>query len=215
MSRDAGKLLGEHQMTNMPPFDPRAIANLLLDMAAELEIEISNLALQKLLYFAHSHFLLETGAPLIQGAFEAWNNGPVHPAVYHAFKSSGRDPIRIRAIGRNIKTGETHTLKLPNDAAIRRLIGKVLVAYGHLSPGLLVAISHAPKGPWATIRDRALHGTALGARIPDSVTIKQFRYQKIAVGGESQTAILDDDAPLHGEGASNRSDNVVGSKGRE
>ncbi len=195
---------GEALMSDTPPFDPRAVANLLLDTADEFGIAISNLALQKLLYFAHGHFLREMGKPLVQGAFEAWNNGPVHPAVYHAFKASGREAIRDRAAGRNVMTGETRVLNLPRYPDVLRHLRKVLDAYGHLSPGLLVAISHAPKGPWATIRDKAAHGTALGARIPDSVTLERFRFQKIAVGLGVEIDPLDDDAPLQNEGLSNR-----------
>ena len=183
-------------MTDSAPYDPRAVANLLLDVAAEDEIAVSNLALQKLLYFAHGHFLIQTGRPLVQGAFEAWNNGPVHPAVYHAFKSAGREPISDRALGRNVMTGETRVLELPNTPDVLRHLQRVLDAYGHLSAGLLVAISHAPRGPWATVRDRATRETSLGARIPDSLTKELFRYQKVAVGVGVAADMLADDAPL-------------------
>lgn len=172
------------------------MANLLLDIAEEFEIAVSNLALQKLLYFAHGHFLIETGKPLVSGGFEAWNNGPVHPAVYHAFKSAGREPIRDRAVGRNVMTGESRKLDLPRTAPVLHQIRKVLAAYGHLSPSLLVAISHAPRGPWATVRDQATQGTSLGARIPDSITKECFRHQKIAVGVGVSVDVADDDAPL-------------------
>lgn len=183
-------------MPESPPYDPRAVANLLLDTADSFGVAISNLALQKLLYFAHAHFLIETGKPLVQGAFEAWTKGPVHPAIYHSFKAAGREPIRIRATRRNVMTGETGALIPPDHPDVSRHIRKVLDAYGHLSAGLLVAISHAPKGPWATIRDRALHGTTLGARIPDSLTVERFRFQKIAVGRGIQQDTTEDDAPL-------------------
>jgi uncharacterized phage-associated protein len=191
-------------MPESPPYDPRAVANLLLDTADSFGIDVSNLALQKLLYFAHAHFLIETGTPLVQGAFEAWTNGPVHPAIYQSFKAAGREPIRIRATRRNIMTGEIRPLVPPCHPDVRRHIRKVLDAYGHLSPGLLVAISHAPRGPWATIRDRALHGTSLGARIPDSLTVERFRFQKIAVSIGIQHDAPDDGTPLHREDIPNR-----------
>ncbi len=191
-------------MTGSPPYDPRAVANLLLDVAEEQKIEVSNLALQKLLYFAHGHFLIQTGRPLVQGAFEAWNNGPVHPAVYHAFKSSGRETIQIRATGRNVMSGKTHVLDLPRTPEVLDHLSKVLVAYGHRSPGLLVAISHAPKGPWATVRDRAMRETSLGTRIPDSLTKKLFHLQKISAAIGIDATMLADDAPLMFEGAATR-----------
>ena len=115
-------------MTDSPPYDPRAVANLLLDVAAEEGVAVSNLALQKLLYFAHGHFLIQTGHPLVSGAFEAWNNGPVHPAVYHAFKTSGREPILDRAVGRNVMTGETRVLALPDTPDVRRHLRRVIDA---------------------------------------------------------------------------------------
>ena len=183
-------------MSDTPPFDPRAVANLLLDTADDLGIAVSNLALQKLLYFAHGHFLIQTGSPLVQGAFEAWNNGPVHPAVYHAFKAAGREPIRTRASGRNVMTGESKALANPASSDVRRHVNRILASYGHLSPGLLVAISHAPRGPWATVREQAMRATSLGARIPDSLTSERFHYQKIVVrtGGEADD--LAEDEPL-------------------
>ena len=191
-------------MLESPPYDPRAVVNLLLDTADSFGIAITNLALQKLLYFAHAHFLIETGKPLVQGAFEAWTNGPVHPAIYHSFKAAGREPIRIRATSRNVMTGETRPLTPPSHPDVLRHIRKVLDSYGHLSAGLLVAISHAPRGPWATIRDRALNGTALGARIPDSLTVERFRFQKIVVGDEIQQGTSEADAPLQQGGGPNR-----------
>ncbi len=50
---------------------------------------ISNLKLQKLLYYAQGTFLAVTGFPLFDDAIEAWTHGPVVPAVYHAYKSNG------------------------------------------------------------------------------------------------------------------------------
>ncbi len=185
-------------MPESPPYDPRAVANLLLDLAAQDGLEVSNLALQKLLYFAHGNFLIQTGQPLMQGGFEAWNNGPVHPAVYHAFKAAGASAIQERATGRNVMTGEVRHLQLPSTPDVQRHLKSVLAAYGHLSPGLLVAISHAPGGPWAFVRDRATNAVSLGARIPDSLTKERFRFMKVAVRQSTQEVMLAEDAPLAG-----------------
>ena len=182
-----------------PPYDPRAVANLLLDLAQEGGLAISNLALQKLLYFAHAHFLIRTDSPLVQGGFEAWTYGPVHPAVYQAFKAEGDRPITIRAQGRNVMTGEPRPLAAPTNPEVRRHIQHVLGAYGHLPPGRLVDISHAPKGPWATIVSQARDSVALGMRIPDSVTRERFKYHKVAVGPETRSGNPNEDTPLIGD----------------
>lgn len=184
-----------------PPYDPRAVANLLLDLAAKEDggpIPISNLALQKLLYFAHGHFLIRTGTPLVQGGFEAWTYGPVHPAVYQAFKAEAGRAIQIRAVARNVMTGATQTISLPDDLEVRQQLRDVLRSYGHLSPGRLVDITHAPRGPWATVVNKAKTSIALGLRIPDSVTIECFKHQKVSVGTHSRSGEPNEDTPLIG-----------------
>lgn len=183
-------------LTSSPPYDPRSVANLLLDLAVSQRLPITNLALQKLLYFAHGHFLIRTGKPLIAGSFEAWQYGPVHPAVYREFKSSGAQAIEARAVARDVMTGETKALPLIDNSDVESQLISVLSSYGHLSPGRLVDISHAPRGPWATIVNKAKTSVSLGMRIPDSVTIECFKYQKVSVGLESRVGEPNEDSPF-------------------
>lgn len=51
--------------------------------------EVSNLRLQKLLYFVQAKFLRETGKPCFLDIMEAWDFGPVVPIVYHEYKIFG------------------------------------------------------------------------------------------------------------------------------
>jgi len=192
----------DSQTLSMPPYDPRAVANLLLDLAAregDGPLPITNLALQKLLYFAHAHFLIRTRKPLVQGAFEAWTYGPVHPAVYQAFKSEADNPIQGRAVARNVMTGATTPLPTPDDAEVRTHLRDMLQSYGRLSPGRLVEISHAPRGPWATVVNKAKTSVALGLRIPDSVTLEYFKHHKVSVGPHSRVGEPSEDTPLVGD----------------
>jgi uncharacterized phage-associated protein len=184
------------------PFDPRAIANLLLDLAAKEPGEplaITNLALQKLLYFAHGHFLIRTRKPLVQGYFEAWTYGPVHPAVYRCFKSEGKRPIQMRAAGQNPLTGEARQLSSPEDPEVQKVLLHVIRSYGGLTAGQLVDITHAPKGPWATVVNKAKTSVALGLRIPDNVTLECFKHQKVMVRPESPVEEPNEDSPLIGD----------------
>ncbi len=50
---------------------------------------ISNLKLQKVLYFIQAAFLVEKGIPCFDEELEAWDFGPVVPSVYHAYKKFG------------------------------------------------------------------------------------------------------------------------------
>ena len=73
--------------------DPRVVANLVIKEAARRRRPTTNLSLQKILYFIQGKYLAKHGVPLMQGYFEAWQYGPVHPLVYDCFKQSGAAPI--------------------------------------------------------------------------------------------------------------------------
>ena len=59
------------------------------------EAVLSNLKVQKLLYYAQGHHLADTGTPLFRDDIQAWSHGPVVPSVYHELKYFGRDAIHL------------------------------------------------------------------------------------------------------------------------
>jgi uncharacterized phage-associated protein len=162
-------------------YDPRAIANLMLDEADRRNLKVTNLALQKLLYFAHGLFLTKTKKPLVSGYFEAWQYGPVHPSVYRAFKPLGSAPITTRAVGKDPLTGKSRNLPKPTNLDVVDLVSDVIKSYGHLSPGRLVDLSHAKDAPWSAVADKARTSVAFGMRIPDDVIMDRFQYHKVSV----------------------------------
>ena len=54
---------------------------------------MTNLRLQKLLYFAQGWYLARYGKPLFSDEIEAWTYGPVVPEVYQTYKPNGKDGI--------------------------------------------------------------------------------------------------------------------------
>ena len=54
---------------------------------------ISNLKLQKLLYYAQGVFLAVTDKPLFDDDIVAWLQGPVVESVYHQYKANGAQGI--------------------------------------------------------------------------------------------------------------------------
>jgi uncharacterized phage-associated protein len=77
--------------------DARIIANAVLDRAEASGRQITNLDLQKIVYFLHGHFLRKHGIPLVASEFEAWPYGPVHKTLYDAFRSYNDTSIEGRA----------------------------------------------------------------------------------------------------------------------
>jgi hypothetical protein len=55
---------------------------------------MTNLRLNKILYFAQIISLLENGRPLFLDDFEAWDLGPVIPSVYRKYKAYENTPIQ-------------------------------------------------------------------------------------------------------------------------
>jgi uncharacterized phage-associated protein len=174
----------------MSSFDPRAVCNVILDKADSIEVRITHLAVQKLLYFCHGMFLLTQGRPLVSGYFEAWKHGPVHPVVYEAFKECGSSYIQIRAQKFNLVSQTHHVIPKIDDPECNLIVDKVVNCYGRLPAGHLVELSHAPGAPWAYVVENSTKKPMLGLRITDSVIRKNFKFHKISVG----------DAILHGEG---------------
>ena len=166
------------------PWDARGVANLLLDRAEDRGVAVSNLALQKLLYFAHGVMLTRHGQPLVDGYFEAWEYGPVHPLLYAAFKSAGRTPIANRAQSRNLRTGETAVVAAPTNRLVRDVIDDVLRAFGDQPPARLVRLSHSKGGPWDIVVNESGTEGRLGLRITDILISEHFHRHKVAVGSE-------------------------------
>ncbi|MEZ2132874.1 MULTISPECIES: Panacea domain-containing protein [unclassified Sinorhizobium] len=177
-------------------YDPRAVANLMLDEADRLGIRLTNLSLQKLLYFAHGIYLMQTKRPLVSGYFEAWQYGPVHPSTYRAFKDAGPAPITFRAAGQDPLTGRRREIEIPNDARLIGLMQQVLNSYGRMPAGRLVDLSHAKDSPWSYVVERARAEVAFGLRISDSVIIDRFRHHKMSIGAEPLSGDPSDDTPF-------------------
>ncbi|MGO7954917.1 type VI toxin-antitoxin system SocA family antitoxin [Rhizobium leguminosarum] len=179
-----------------PAYDPRAVANLMLDEAERLGVGLTNLVLQKLLYFSHGIYLVQTKMPLVSGYFEAWQYGPVHPTAYRAFKDAGSRPIEFRATGRDALTGRPRALQTLDDPRLVRLLQQVVLSYGSMPPGHLVNLSHAKDSPWWYVVERAKAEVAIGLRITDNLILERFRHHKMSVGAEPLSGDPHDDTPF-------------------
>lgn len=135
-------------MANIDGFDGRAVANFILDVSSQNGREITNLALQKIVYFCHVWSLVLLGRPLIKQEFEAWKHGPVLQYLYHQFKNCDRRPINERAQKLDQATGSQVVVEYRFDSDIESLLHKVVVTYSRFSAGELVEISHEKGGPW-------------------------------------------------------------------
>lgn len=132
-------------------FDGRQVANFVLDYADGQGWGVTNLALQKLVYFCHAWMLVKTGVPLVRHEFEAWEYGPVLQYLYREFKPFGSSRITSRCRGLNRNSGQIEVVAYDFDAATIEILETVLSFYGRMSPSKLVDLSHAEGGPWHSV----------------------------------------------------------------
>lgn len=116
--------------------------------------EISNLRLQKLLYFLQAKVLVEKDNPCFSDDMEAWDYGPVVPAVYYYYKIYGSMDIR-----RN----EVFSLK---DCSLTEIIDGMLDFCKDFPTYQLVEITHRQK-PWKDARSRGAKSIISKSSIKD------------------------------------------------
>ena len=98
---------------------------------------ISNMKLQKLLYYAQGFYLAKYGKPLFDAKIEAWSLGPVVPEVYHEYKSYGSDAIKL---------SEKLDFSVYDEDA-REMLDEVYAVYGQFSAWKLSQMTH-DELPW-------------------------------------------------------------------
>ena len=72
-------------------YNALSVAHYIIGACSRLNFGISNLKLQKILYFVQAEFLVSTPThtPCFSERIEAWDFGPVVPVVYHKYKVYG------------------------------------------------------------------------------------------------------------------------------
>lgn len=119
----------------------RDLAHYVVDKCTTEGHPVSNLQLQKIMYFLQSVYCSATGSLLFEEEFEAWPYGPVLSGVYREYSSFGGGLIvrNYDGIDPNILGNAKDFI----DQGIETLRGK--------SPWDLVKTSHAEGSPWSEI----------------------------------------------------------------
>lgn len=132
-------------------YDVRGVANWFLDKAAECQIRLSNMALNKLIYFAVERGILEKDIVITNAKIEAWEHGPVFREIYHAFKSFDAGPITSRATRFDSRTRSMVQAHEEFSSDVEGLLNATFDSYGSLSASQLRAISHQPGSAWDAV----------------------------------------------------------------
>ena len=124
------------------------VANFFIKIAYDNgESDVSNMKLNKLLYFAQGHCLSTTGKPLFSNSFVAWPHGPVVVDIYNRYSICGENPIVAseEPIEENAFTSEE-----------RELLYDVVREYGKYSASYLRNRTHLTGSPWDKTKQYAI-----------------------------------------------------------
>lgn len=116
------------------------IAKYIIDYCNKNKRLVSNLKLQKMLYYVWIDYYKKSSFPLFNEDFCAWTFGPVIPDVYYEFCSYAGSPI--------IKN---FNLEFSNDL---EKINEIIDKYMDKSPYELVQMSHKKDYPWDIVYNR-------------------------------------------------------------
>ena len=112
---------------------------------------ISPMKLQKLVYYSHGWSLALFDEPLIEDRIEAWQYGPVIPALYYEFKEFGNSPITRLAKELAIEGEPGRAVEVEPemvDERPKKLVQKVWDRLGHYSAVELSNLTHSENEPW-------------------------------------------------------------------
>lgn len=113
------------------------IANYIIWYCGQKGYSISNLKLQKILYFVQAEFLVATGEACFSEKIEAWDFGPVVPEVYREYKIFGSSNIPSFNTKSSIKLKST----------TKKLIDGIINECAKYTASQLVEITHN-QTPW-------------------------------------------------------------------
>jgi uncharacterized phage-associated protein len=143
---------------------PDRISDALLHGSRERGDLITNLKLQKLLYYAQAWYLALNNEGIFQEDFQAWVHGPVLPSQYHRFKHNDWRPIMD-----NVSASRTGNPRLD-----KHLV-KILDVFGVETAPALELMTHQER-PWIDAR-RGLAATAPSKAIISKESMKKFYRQ--------------------------------------
>lgn len=157
-------------------YDVRSIANVVLERAKELGLSVTNLHLNKSLFFMHVDHLRDFDVPLVSAKIEAWEFGPVFREVYNQFKRYRKEPIRDFAKRVNYESGQLEDAhdELPERTV--QYVRELSEIYLNVPAGLLVDLSHAKGGAWDQVWSSGVRINA-GMEITEAI-IRQYELPR-------------------------------------
>lgn len=126
----------------------RNLANYFISLSNETGNLISNLKLQKLLYYAQAWHVAFFEERLLDGEFQAWVHGPVLPEAFAAYRKFGWKPIINDDLNKDFIDYFCNEIVTPKQC---ELLNDVVDEYFGLTAYELEKLTHS-ENPWIKAR---------------------------------------------------------------
>ncbi|ALQ36894.1 Panacea domain-containing protein [Fusobacterium hwasookii] len=130
----------------MLKYDALDIAKYIIRWCDKNNLRITNLQLQKILFFIQKESIKRRGYGIFSNRIEAWQYGPVIPDVFYKFAGFGAMKIVLYEDYVNGFSKTSYDDEIDNNS--KEIIENILKEYIHISPWDLVEKSHVPNGAW-------------------------------------------------------------------
>lgn len=154
-------------------YDVREIANFVLDVADKQGALVTNLSLNKIIYFLHASYLVKYRKPLVSAKIEAWKFGPVFREIYRFYKDCGDKPITFQSTRISPVSGANEICSWKLNADEIRVLGPLAEKYLKMESHELVRLSHVKGGPWDQVWNHASLSQA-SMRITDESILNYY-----------------------------------------
>jgi uncharacterized phage-associated protein len=161
-------------MITFPPKTYTPLADYFIGLSNVTGSLITNLKLQKLVYYAESWHLANYDESIIEEDFQAWVHGPAIPALYGQYKEFGWQPITRNDLDEAALNKIIHSY----ERRTQELLELVCDSYFGLTAFELERMTHNEE-PWSRTRD-GLPQDAPSDRIIDKHLIRDY-YRRFIV----------------------------------
>ena len=147
----------------MLKYDALDIAKYIIRWCDKNKLRITNLQLQKILFFIQKESIRKRGYGIFSNRIEAWQYGPVVPDVFYQFAGFGA----MKLVLYEDLFSDTSPKDIIDDKS-KEIIEEILREYIHVSPWDLVAKSHVSNGAW-------FNSISMGEKYP--ITDQDITYE--------------------------------------
>lgn len=147
----------------MLKYDALDIAKYIIRWCDKNELRITNLQLQKILFFIQKESIRKRGYGIFSNRIEAWQYGPVVPDVFYQFAGFGA----MKLVLYEDLFSDISPKDIIDDKS-KEIIEEILREYIHVSPWDLVAKSHVSNGAWS-------NSISMGEKYP--ITDQDITYE--------------------------------------